>query len=135
IRSSQDVVNTATGARAALDHSAWQLLGSWVLTGEQAAYRGVKPHHPFAPGDGGWGAFELITRYGRLDVDDAAFPLYADPGSAASRATAWTVGLNWYLNNNLKLVANYAQADFDGGAQGGDREDEKTFFTRAQFSF
>ncbi|MGY1521911.1 OprO/OprP family phosphate-selective porin [Luteimonas sp. A482] len=135
IRSSQDVLDTATGARAALDHSAWQLLGSWVLTGEKAAYRGVKPNHPFAPGDDGWGAFELITRYGRLDIDDAAFPLYADPGSAASRATAWTVGLNWYLNNNLKLVANYAQADFDGGAAGGDREDEKTFFTRAQFSF
>jgi phosphate-selective porin OprO/OprP len=135
IRSSQDVVDTATGARAALDHSAWQLLGSWVLTGEKAAYRGVRPDRPFAPGEDGWGAFELTGRYGRLDIDDAAFPLYADPASAAARATAWTVGLNWYLTQNLKLVANYAQADFEGGATGAGREDEKTFFTRAQFSF
>ncbi|MDH7453887.1 porin [Luteimonas composti] len=135
IRSSQDVVDTASGARAALDNSAWQVLGSWVLTGEKAAYRGVKPNRPFSPGQGGWGAFELTGRYGRLDIDDAAFPLYADPSSAAARITAWTIGLNWYLTGSLKLVANYAQADFEGGAADGDRPDEKTFFTRAQFSF
>src|SRR5690606_19300104 len=134
IRSRQDVVDTATGTRASLDHSAWQLTGSWVLTGEKASYRGVKPNHPFAR-DGGWGAFELVARYGELDVGDAAFPLFASATASASEATAWTLGLNWYLTGNLKLVANYAQADFDGGAPGADREDEKTFFTRAQFSF
>ena len=134
IRSSQDIVDTASGSRASLDHSAWQLTGSWVLTGEQASYRGVRPNHPFAR-DGGWGAFELVARYGELDIDDAAFPLFASASASASEATAWTLGLNWYLTGNLKLVANYAQAGFDGGAAGADREDEKTFFTRAQFSF
>ena len=133
IRSKQDVTIAAT--QASLDHSAWQLTGSWVLTGEKASYRGVKPDHPFAPGDGGWGAFELVARYGRLDIDDDAFPLFADPAISATRSTAWALGLNWYLTDNLKLVANYAHAGFDGGASGGDREDEKTFFTRAQFSF
>ncbi|WP_202839539.1 OprO/OprP family phosphate-selective porin [Luteimonas saliphila] len=135
VRSNQELVDTATAARASLDHSAWQVVGSWVLTGEKASYRGVKPDHPFAPGDGGWGAFELVARYGRLDLDDDAFPLFADPGAAGSESTAWALGLNWYLTGNLKLVANYAHADFDGGAAGGDRQAEKTFFTRAQFSF
>lgn len=135
IRSEQTVFDTATATRASLDHSAWQLTGSWVLTGEAASYRGVKPDQPFAPGDGGWGAFELVARYGRLQIDDDAFPLFADPAAAASEATAWTLGLNWYLTGNLKLVANYARADFDGGAVGGDRQDEKTFFTRAQVAF
>ncbi|MGJ4730417.1 OprO/OprP family phosphate-selective porin [Luteimonas sp. SDU101] len=134
IRSRQDVVDTGSGSRAALDHSAWQLTGSWVLTGEKASYRGVKPDRPFAR-EGGWGAFELVARYGELDVDDAAFPLFASATASASETTAWALGLNWYLTGNLKLVANYAQAGFDGGAAGGDREDEKTFFTRAQFSF
>src|SRR5690606_7210394 len=115
--------------------SAWQVVASWVLTGERASYRGVKPDHPFAAGDGGWGAFEVVARYGRLDVDDAAFPVFADPAASATQSTAWALGLNWYLTGNLKLVANYARADFRGGAAGGDREDEKTFFTRAQFSF
>ncbi|WP_298577128.1 porin [uncultured Luteimonas sp.] len=135
IRSGQEVVETTSGGRASLDHSAWQLTGSWVLTGEKAGYRGVKPDNPFAPGKGGWGAFELVARYGELDVDDAAFPLFASPSASASEATAWTLGLNWYPTGNLKLVANYAHASFDGGAAGGDREDETTFFTRAQFSF
>ena len=133
IRSRQDVA--VAGTRASLDHRAWQLTGSWVLTGEQAGYRGVKPDRPFAPGEGGWGAFELVARYGRLDIDDDAFPLFADPTVSATESTAWALGLNWYPTGSLKLVANYAQAAFAGGAAGGDREDEKTFFTRAQFSF
>ena len=135
IRSRQEVVDTATAARATLDNEAWQLTGSWVLTGERASYRGVRPDHPFAPGQGGWGAFELVARYGLLDIDNAAFPLFASASSSASESRAWTLGLNWYLTGNLKLVANYSHADFVGGAVGGDREDEKTFFTRAQFSF
>lgn len=135
IRSRQSLAETAGGQRAELEHSAWQVVGSWVLTGERASYRGVKPDRPFASGDGGWGAFELVARYGRLDVDDAAFPVFADPAASATGSTAWALGLNWYLSGNLKLVANYARADFDGGASLGDREDEKTFFTRAQFSF
>ena len=135
--SSKQEVALTDGARAELDHRAWQLSASLVLTGEDASYRGVaRPNQPFTGDGAGWGAFEVVGRYGRLDVDDAAFPLFADPASAASAATAWGLGLNWYLTGNLKLVANYTQARFDGGsADGADREDEKAFFTRAQFSF
>lgn len=137
IASRQDVVVPASGARASLDHRAWQLLAGWVLTGEDAGYRGVtRPNHPFTVGGAGWGAWELVARYGELDIDDDAFPLFADPTVAARNASAWGVGVNWYLNANFKLVANYTQTGFDGGAPAGaDREDEKTFFTRAQFSF
>lgn len=136
VSSKQDVA-LPDGARIELDNRAWQLTASLVLTGEDASYRGVaKPNQPFTADGAGWGAFEVVGRYGRLDVDDAAFPLFADPASAASAATAWGLGLNWYLTGNLKLVANYTQARFDGGtADGADREDEKAVFTRAQFSF
>ena len=59
-----------------------------MLTGEDASFRGVvKPDVPFAL-DGGWGAFEVTARYGELDVDDAAFPVFADPANAASEAAA-----------------------------------------------
>ena len=51
-----------------------------MLTGEDASYRGVvKPSEPFSPGKGGWGAWELVGRYGELEIDDDAFPLFADP--------------------------------------------------------
>ncbi|MCL1634732.1 OprO/OprP family phosphate-selective porin [Luteimonas sp. SX5] len=137
IRSKQEVLLTASGERADLDHSAWQLTAGWVLTGENASYRGVvKPNQPFTLGSAGWGALELVARYGRLAIDDGAFPRFADPAAAAAEASGWGLGLNWYLTGNLKLVANYTQTRFEGGAAAGaDREDEKAFFTRAQFSF
>ena len=41
---------------------------SYVLTGEDASYRGVTPRRSFerSTGGKGWGAFELIGRYGRF---------------------------------------------------------------------
>ena len=123
--------------RAELENKSWQATASYVLTGEDASYRGVvRPSHPFAPGRGGWGAWELVGRYAELDVDDATFPLFADPASSASKAKAWTLGVNWYLTSNLKLVANYLDTTFEGGAAAGaDREDEKAVFTRLQVAF
>lgn len=137
IESKQDLLLPGeTPVRAELSNSAWQVAASWVLTGEDASFRGVvKPDAPFAF-DGGWGAFEVTARYGELDIDDAAFPVFADPGFAASQATSYGLGLNWYLNSNLKLVLNHTRTDFDGGAAGGaDREDEKTLFTRVSVAF
>ena len=101
------------------------------------SFRGVaRPAKAFNPAEGGWGAFELLGRYGELDVDDAAFPLFADPALAASKATSWTVGLNWYLSSNLRLMANYLNTRFDGGAaSNADRPDEKAVFTRLQVAF
>lgn len=137
ISSKQEVRLPATGARTAVDNTAWQLVAGYVLTGEDAGYRGVtRPNHPFTVGSAGWGAWELVARYGELDIDDDAFPVFADPAVAARNAKTWGVGVNWYLNSNFKLVANYTLTDFEGGAAAGaDREDEKAFFTRAQFSF
>ena len=107
-----------------------------MLTGEDAGYKGVvKPNRPFER-DGGWGAFELVGRYGELDVDDDAFPRYADPSVSATASDAWGIGLNWFLSANLKLAFNHTRAGFDGGAPGGaDRQDEKTFFSRVQIAF
>jgi phosphate-selective porin OprO and OprP len=107
-----------------------------VLTGEGASFKGVSaPTNPFAVGAPGWGAVELVARYGALDIDDASFPLYAAPTTAASDARSAALGINWYLNSSLKFVFNYTLAEFSGGAAQSDRPDEKTFFTRTQVSF
>lgn len=135
VQSTQDVRSGT--ARAGLDHRAWQLAASWVLTGENATYRGVvRPDRPLTGGGGGFGAVEVAARIGALEIDEDAFPLFADPAASARRTRAWTLGVNWTLTQNLKLVANYTQASFEGGAaSGADREDERTLFTRAQLSF
>jgi phosphate-selective porin OprO/OprP len=138
---SDQELQLASGANAGIhqdvENDAYGVTASVVLTGEDASYKGVaRPDHPFTIGAPGWGALELVARYGRLEIDDAAFPLFADPAKAAMQASSWGLGLNWYLTSNFKLVANYTQTTFEGGAAGGlDREDEKAFFTRAQFSF
>lgn len=134
IASRQEVANA--GDRAMIENRAWQVVGSVVLSGEDAGYRGVvRPDRPFTPDGGGWGAFEAVARYGRLDIDEDAFPLFADPDGAASAAKSWGLGLNWYLTSNFKLVANYTHTAFDAAPGGAQRDDEKAFFTRAQFSF
>jgi phosphate-selective porin OprO/OprP len=136
IVSRQDVAAPARGIEGTLSNRAWQLLGGVVLTGEDASYKGVaRPNHPFTLNGPGWGAFELVARYGRLAIDDDAFPLYADPAKAVSAEHGWGLGLNWYLTGNFKLVANYTRTSFDAALGATPREDEKAFFTRAQFSF
>lgn len=140
ITSSQElrvVSGSGVGTRAKLENEAWQVVAGWVLTGEDASFRGVvKPSSPFTLGKEGWGALELVGRYGRLDIDDAAFSLFANTVASANGARSWGMGLNWYLTQNLKLATSYTQASFDGGAAAGaDRADEKSLFTRAQLSF
>ncbi len=123
------------GVSEELEHSAWQGVVSYVLTGEPASYRGVKPAVPYASG-GGWGAFEVALRYGTLDVDDAAFPIYANPDTAVSELSDFGLGFNWYLTGNARISMNYDRTTFDGGAAAGtDRNDEKAIFTRLQVSF
>jgi phosphate-selective porin OprO/OprP len=119
------------GTTAELEHTAWQVTVSWVLTGEPASYRGVKPRKPFSLKNGDWGAVELVGRYQELDVDNAAFPTFANPASSATKATGWSVGMNWYLNASLKAQTSYSHTQFDGG----NRSDEHVVFTRLQVAF
>jgi phosphate-selective porin OprO/OprP len=142
IQVSQDVARTTTAGRrtATLDTSAYQLATSWFLTGEEASYRGFKPINVFSLANHTWGAFELVARYHVLDPDDDAFlggsASFADPTVSARKATAYGLGLNWYLNENLKWVLDYEQTRFDGGAANdADRADEKVFLTRFALGF
>lgn len=134
VQSEQDVGNGRV--TESVRNDAWQLLGSWVLTGEDASYRGVTPLFDFAPAAGHFGAFELVARYQQLHVDDEVFAAnLADPKKAAGDAEGWGVGLNWYLNRNVKASLDYEQTAFEGGASTGDRPDEKIVFSRVQLAF
>jgi phosphate-selective porin OprO/OprP len=126
-----------------LTHSAWQTQFSWFITGEEETFRGFTPASTFVPGKPGIGAWELVARYHELDVDDATFAggalSFANPLTAASKVTAYGVGVNWYPWNTVKLSANYEISQFEGGAANGtavaDRADERAFFTRFALNF
>jgi phosphate-selective porin OprO/OprP len=120
---------------ARIGSSAWQLTGTWVLTGEKGSYRGVAPTHPFDTKSGALGAFELTARYHVLEIDDNAFPVFANPTAAARSAKAWAAGVNWYLNRAVKIQADYEQTHFEGGATTGDRKTANEILTRFQVGF
>ena len=115
----------------------YMITGSYVLTGEDSSYDGVKPYRPFEPRNGTWGAFEVAARISNLATDSGQFKLnFADPSVSARTATEYAFGLNWYLSQNIKWQAAYARTFFDLGAAGGkDRPDEGVFETQLQLSF
>ncbi len=122
---------------ADLQNTGWEVSASWVLTGEDATYSGVTPKKPFDLRKGQWGALQLVARYGELEIDKKAFSLYADPTKSASGAQTWSVGLNWYLNKNIRANASFAHTDFDGKVSSGNvaYKPESVLFSRLQLAF
>lgn len=127
---------TTTTNHDEVGQDAWQFRAEYVLTGEDASYKGVVPAKPFDPfaSEWGWGAVELVARYGQLEIDKDTFTLgFADPNRSARRADELAVGVNWFLNRNIMFALDYAHTSFDGGAaSGADRKSEDVFLTRVQ---
>ena len=137
----QDVSRaTAAGLRSdAVESTAWQVAAHWFLTGEEQAFKGFKPSNVFSLENGTWGAWELVARYHELEISDEAFvgglDSFADPLTSPRKASAYGVGVNWYLNENVKWMVNYEKTEFEGGAIDGDRPDEEAILTRVAVGF
>jgi phosphate-selective porin OprO/OprP len=150
---SNTVITPNTGKT--LHHQAWHVTASYLLTGEDASFGSVRPRNNFEWGRG-WGAWELVGRYGEITLDEDTFKnptgtaftgAYANLSESAKRARSWAVGLNWYLNQNVRVALNYSETRFEGGAAVGvtpinaagtnvqDRPDERAFFSRLQLAF
>ena len=105
--SAQNIYNKGITRR--LSNQAWEVASSVIITGEKNSYAGIRPSRAFEPYKGlrHLGAWELATRYTRLGVDPKAFPIFANPKTAASSANEYAIGVNWYLNRYVKLVNDY----------------------------
>ena len=118
------------------NNKAWQVLASYVVTGEDNSFGSIKPIQNFDPLNGRWGALQLAARWTEMAVDNNTF-LLLDSNKSAGKASAWTVGANWYLNSNALIRADYENVSFGGG--GGtanhNRNTEQVFATRFQLSF
>jgi phosphate-selective porin OprO/OprP len=126
---------TRAGVTAELEHTSWQAVGSYFLTGEKAGFRSPAPKRPFDLKEGGLGAVELVARYGELNLDEASFPVYATITSSVQNAKAWGVGVNWHFTRAVKVGLDYERTTFTGGAADGDREPENALIGRFQTSF
>jgi phosphate-selective porin OprO/OprP len=108
---------------------------SWVLTGERNSWKGVAPRHPYDREKRAYGAWIVGVRLSEIEIDDAAFPLFADAAKSARRARLASVGLSWNLVRGMRWMLDYDVTRFDGGASAGDRPDEKALLTRFQVAF
>jgi phosphate-selective porin OprO/OprP len=122
---------------------AWQVEATYFLTGEEnsfkaTAYKHVVPWHRFSLHDGGWGAWEVVARVQQLSMDDKAFVDNNLFGNGTHQATSWGVGVNWYLNANVKLNLDYDSTTFSGGNPNAlvtTTKPEHVVLSRVQFQF
>lgn len=120
--------------RTTIAHQAWQVAGSYVLTGETATENGVTPRANFNPARSEWGAFQIAARYNALAVDRTAFDLGLAAAGSSREAEGWSVGLNWYLNRILLCRVMFEQTVFDNGVEGA-RPSEHVLAIRSQIYF
>lgn len=133
---SAEHVSLAT-SHAIVQADAWQALGQWVLTGDDASYKSVTPKHAFDPSKGHYGAFDVTARVGELrfansDVFDAGL---ADPAKSARRVWNVGAGLDWFPNKTFRVVLDYDRTWFRLGAKTGDRPTETSIVGRVQTAF
>jgi phosphate-selective porin OprO/OprP len=86
----------------------WYLSGTWLITGEEKK-NNINPSRPFL--QGGFGALEIGARVEALAFGGGHRNEPALPGPRANRIldrkdAAWTLGMNWYLNQFVRVQAN-----------------------------
>ena len=99
---------------------------SYFLTGESRPYKSsltgfgkVKPKNNY--GENGWGALEVAARFSAIDMKE--------DGSLED----FTIGLNWYLNPNTRVMLNYVMGELTDGA--GEVTTENAVMMRIQLDF
>ncbi len=88
----------------------------WMVTGEKPTLKNgviqaIKPDRNLF--QGGWGALGLAFRYDHFDGGDSAYEYLVEPGTSVREATAYTIGLNWYLNPYIRVLLNATRTNFD----------------------
>lgn len=124
-------VDRDTGDNLSFD--GYYVYGSWFLTGESRNYRADKgvfdalqPKQNLSLRGGGWGAWEIGIRFSSIDFNDGNIE--------GGQEDNLTVGLNWYPNPFVRLMANYVNVlEVDGGARDG--EDIDVIQVRAQVAY
>ena len=99
---------------------------SWTISGERrkylpaaGAYAGIVPDHPFEPWmeNYGTGAWELAFRYSTIDLNSnfkpGVVPAATSNAVGGGKQTVYGVGVNWYLNANMRLMFDFMHGDIN----------------------
>ncbi len=117
------------------------IAASYVLTGEEKTWRGVRPKSPFRPGGGergGAGAFQVAARFSLLALDDDLVDtgIIAAP-SFPRRVRSVEAGLNWYATYHARVKLHYLRTDYarDVAIGGDQRGGEDAILVQFQLHF
>lgn len=92
----------------ALSFAGWNLEGRYMLTGEHLLYEVEYGNFCSLVPNGFWGAVELAARYDVVNLNNKNL--------FGGREHNATVGLNWYLNENVRFSLNYVRANIHPGS-------------------
>ncbi len=142
--------------------NAWYANLIWNVTGEpfagmykEGVFGRLKPINNF--GGSGWGALQVGVRYSKFDASDFKTSNAAGTGVlvkttptattgdgvlwAANEADAWTLGANWVLNPNTRVIMDWVHTRFNTpikvrvNGQDSTFDNEDALTMRAQFDF
>jgi phosphate-selective porin OprO/OprP len=97
----------------------WYAYVSWFLTGESRRYFPEEAIFGYPEIRSKWGALEFAARYSMVNLNSGSVP--------GGQEKNVTLGLNWYINRNFRVMAEYLwifcdqTANDDGAVVGGDR--------------
>jgi phosphate-selective porin OprO/OprP len=107
-------------------YSASSIEAAWVVTGERQRYSisggtfgQIRPKGPY-------GAFEIAARYSTIDLNDGLV--------VGGVEDNWTLGGNWYINRNLRVMVNYVNAKTQPGGNG-QNEEANALIARFQIAY
>jgi phosphate-selective porin OprO/OprP len=120
----------------------WFVQAGYILTGETIRDRtNIQPLSPFdlRQSHFGLGAWEVTARYSQLDLDSRVFTAgLADPILWTNHAKLVDVGVNWYLNQFVKIYFDWEHPIFGSpvfSSTGRFRRSDDQFWLRTQLFF
>jgi phosphate-selective porin OprO and OprP len=125
------------------EYNGYYITGTWFFGGHKNYNKEGKwdrptIDNPMRWNEGkGWGAIELVGKYDVIDMSDTAFNnaggcqstrlfpnlpanttgganIVASSLGLCGEQRTWIVGVNWYLNDYVRLMFDYAQAELSG---------------------
>jgi phosphate-selective porin OprO/OprP len=107
-------ISRSTGGDA--EFNGGYVQAAYTLTGEarrysdsNGAFGGINPRKPFLLGGEGWGAWEVALRYSHADLNDLDAAAVVRGGVQQN----FTVGLNWYPNQNIRFMFNWIHGEVE----------------------